>query len=106
MYGLRTMLFGAPKQVRDDRVALAAHRNFGRCSKLISQGEDSATGLEKLVAVSTQVAAVGDETQKQQLMDQFNDLVGQGRRADPRPPPPGITTVPPRRPNWCPRWRR
>ena len=96
MYGLRTMLFGAPKQVRDDRVALAARTELRQVQQLISQG-DWQQAQEKLVAVSTQVAAVGDETQKQQLMDQFNDLSAKVVERDPEATaPPGITyTVPP-----------
>ena len=33
LYGLRSMLFGAPKQVRDDRVALAAQAGCTRFSR-------------------------------------------------------------------------
>lgn len=90
LYGLRTMLFGAPKQVRDDQVALAARTELSQVQELISQG-DWEQAQQKLVAVSTQVAAVGDEEQKQQLLDQFNDLSAKVVERDPQATaPPGI----------------
>ena len=73
LYGLRSMLFGAPKEVRDDAVALAARSELNQVQALIAQG-DWQQAQEKLVAVSTQVASIGDEQQKQDLFDEFNDL--------------------------------
>lgn len=67
LYGLRTMLFGAPREVRDDQVALAARTELTKVQELISQG-DWQQAQAKLVAVSSQVAAVGDEQQKQELL--------------------------------------
>jgi len=64
LYGLRTMLFGAPKQVRDDQVALAARTELNQVQDLIARG-DWVQAQDKLVAVSTQVATIGDEQQNQ-----------------------------------------
>jgi hypothetical protein len=95
LYGLRTMLFGAPKQVRDDQVALAAKTELAQVQQLIAQG-DWQQAQDKLVSVSTEVASVGDQTQKQQLLDQWNQLSAKVVQKDPAATvPPGITyTVP------------
>ncbi|TGD86711.1 hypothetical protein BayCH28_15780 [Mycolicibacterium sp. CH28] len=96
LYGLRTMLFGAPKQVRDDQVTLAAKTEMAQVQQLISQG-DWQQAQDRLVAVSTQVASVGNEQQKQELLDQWNQLSAKVVQKDPEATvPPGITyTVPP-----------
>ncbi|MCB1266030.1 MAG: hypothetical protein KDB56_15915, partial [Mycobacterium sp.] len=96
LYGVRSMLFGAPKQVRDDQVALAAKTELAQVQNLIAQG-DWQQAQDKLVAVSTQVASIGDQQQKQELLDQFNDLSAKVVERDPEATaPPGITyTVPP-----------
>ncbi|HCA53753.1 MAG TPA: hypothetical protein DEP24_13495, partial [Mycobacterium sp.] len=96
LYGLRSMLFGAPKQVRDDQVALAARTELNQVQDLIAQG-DWAQAQDKLVAVSTQVATIEDSPQKQELLDQFNDLSAKVVERDPEATaPPGIVyTVPP-----------
>lgn len=96
LYGLRTMLFGTPREVRDDQVALAARSELVKVQELISQG-DWQQAQAKLVAVSTQVAAVGDEEQKQELLTQFNDLSAKVVERNPEATaPPGIVyTVPP-----------
>ncbi|MEI7915982.1 MAG: anti-sigma-D factor RsdA, partial [Mycobacteriaceae bacterium] len=96
LYGLRTMLFGTPKQVRDDQVALAARTEMQQVQQLISQG-DWEQAQQKLVAVSTQVASVGDEEQKQQLLDQFNDLSAKvvDRNPEATAAPGIVYTVPP-----------
>ena len=96
LYGLRTMLFGAPKQVRDAQVALAAQTQLNQVQDLISKG-DWQQAQDKLVAVSTQVQSIGDEQQKQQLFDQWNQLSAKVVQKDPEATvPPGITyTVPP-----------
>ena len=96
LYGLRTMLFGAPKQVRDDQVALAARTELNQVQDLIARG-DWEQAQDKLVAVSSQVETIGDGQQKQELMEQFNDLSAKVVERDPEATaPPGITyTVPP-----------
>ena len=96
LYGLRTMLFGAPAQVRDDQVALAARSEMNQVQELITRG-DWAQAQDRLVAVSTQVATIEDGQQKQELLDQFNELSAKVVERDPEATvPPGITyTVPP-----------
>jgi Anti-sigma-D factor RsdA to sigma factor binding region len=96
LYGLRTMLFGAPKQVRDDQVALAAQTQLNQVQDLIAKG-DWQQAQDKLVAVSDQVESLGDQEQKQQLLDQWNQLSAKVVQKDPEATvPPGITyTVPP-----------
>lgn len=95
LYGVRTMLFGTSKQVRDDQVGLAAKTELNQVQDLIAQG-DWEQAQNKLVAVSTQVAAIGDEQQKQELLDQFNDLSAKVVERDPQATaPPGVVyTVP------------
>lgn len=96
LYGLRTMLFGAPKQVRDDQIALAAQTQLNQVQDLIAKG-DWQQAQDKLVAVSSQVESLGDQQQKQQLLDQWNQLSAKVVEKDPEATvPPGITyTVPP-----------
>lgn len=96
LYGLRSMLFGAPKEVRDDQVALAARTELRQVQELIAQG-DWQQAQEKLVAVSTQVATIGDEQQKQDLLEEFNDLSAKVVERNPEATAaPGIIyTVPP-----------
>ena len=96
LYGVRTMLFGAPKQVRDDQVGLAAKTELNQVQTLISQGNWE-QAQDKLVAVSTQVATIDDQQQKQELLDQFNDLSAKVVERDPAATaPPGVVyTVPP-----------
>lgn len=96
LYGLRTTLFGAPKEVRDDQVGLAAKTTMNQVQDLIEQG-DWSQAQNKLVEVSTQVASIGDEQQKQVLLDQFNDLSAKVVERDPAAtaPPGVIYTVPP-----------
>ncbi|TXI42607.1 MAG: hypothetical protein E6Q56_01100 [Mycobacterium sp.] len=96
LYGLRTMLFGTPREVRDDQVALAARTELTKVQELISQG-DWQQAQARLVAVSSQVASVGDQQQKQELLTQFNDLSAKVVERNPEATaPPGIVyTVPP-----------
>ena len=96
LYGMRSMLFGAPKEVRDDQVALAARTEMNQVQDLIARG-DWAQAQDRLVAVSTQVATIEDGQQKQELLTQFNDLSAKVVERDPAATaPPGIIyTVPP-----------
>ena len=96
LYGLRTMMFGAPKQVRDAQIGLAARTELNKVQDLIEQG-DWDQAQNKLVEVSTQVASIGDQEQKQDLLDQFNDLSAKVVERDPgATAPPGVVyTVPP-----------
>lgn len=91
LYGLRTMMFGTPKQVREDQVALAARTELQQVQELIAQG-DWQQAQEKLVAVSSQVESLDDVGQKQELVEQFNDLSAKVVERDPAATaPPGIT---------------
>jgi|688.fasta_scaffold10211_6 hypothetical protein len=96
LYGVRSMLFGTPKQVRDDQVGLAARTQLNQVQDLISRG-DWQQAQDKLVEVSTQVASIGDQQQKQDLLEQFNDLSAKVVERDPAATaPPGVVyTVPP-----------
>lgn len=96
LYGLRSMLFGTSKEVRDDQVGLAAKTTLNQVQDLIAQG-DWSQAQNKLVEVSTQVASIGDQQQKQDLLDQFNDLSAKVVERDPAATaPPGVVyTVPP-----------
>ncbi len=96
LYGVRTLLFGTPKQVRDDQVGLAARTQLNQVQDLISRG-DWQQAQDKLVEVSTQVASIGDQQQKQDLLEQFNDLSAKVVERDPAATaPPGVVyTVPP-----------
>lgn len=91
LYGLRTMVFGTPKQVREDQFALAARTELDQVQELIAQG-DWQHAQEKLVAVSSQVESIDDVGQKQELVEQFNDLSAKVVGRDPAATaPPGIT---------------
>ena len=96
LYGLRSMLFGESKQLRDDAVALAARTELNQVQEMISRG-DWQQAQEKLVAVSTQVASIGDQQQKQELLAEFNDLSAKVVERNPEATAaPGIVyTVPP-----------
>jgi hypothetical protein len=105
LYGLHTMLFGgATKQVRDEQVTLAsAQQQLAEVQKLVDQG-DWPAAQAKLVQVSNDVATVSDASQaqevlqqKQQVLEQWNQLSAKVVQQDPAATvPPGITyTVPP-----------
>lgn len=89
LYGVRTM-FGGGKQVRDDQIGLAAKTTLNQVQDLIAQG-DWQQAQDKLVAVSTQVATIDDAAQKQELLNQFNDLSAKVVERDPQATaPPGV----------------
>lgn len=91
LYGLRSMLFGAPKQVRDDQVALAAQAELYQVQQMIARG-DWQQAQDRLVAVSDTVAAIGDQQQKQELFNQWNQLSARVVERNPEATvPPGIT---------------
>ncbi|KDE98772.1 hypothetical protein Y900_007385 [Mycolicibacterium aromaticivorans JS19b1 = JCM 16368] len=96
LYGLRSWLFGAPTQVRDDQVALAsAKEQLQQVQQLVAQG-DWQQAQAKLVEVNNQVSAVADQPEKQQVLEQWNQLSAKVVQKDPEATvPPGITyTVP------------
>ena len=90
------MLYDPPTQVRDADVVLAARAELEQVQALVEQG-DWQQAQEKLVAVSTQVASIGDEQQKQDLFAEFNDLSAKVVERNPEATAaPGIIyTVPP-----------
>ena len=73
LYGLRSTLFGEPRSVRDDHVALAAQTEMAEVQRLIDQG-DWEQAQAKLVQVSTSVQTVDDTARKQNLVDEWNQL--------------------------------
>ena len=96
LYGLRTMLFGAPKEVRADEVTLAnATEQLKQVQQLVAQG-DWPAAQAKLVEVNNQVAGVADAPLKQQVLEQWNELSAKVVQKDPEATvPAGITyTVP------------
>ncbi|APE16342.1 hypothetical protein BOH72_15060 [Mycobacterium sp. WY10] len=96
LYGLRTMLFGTPTQVRDDQVALAsAKEQLAEVQQLVAKG-DWEGAQAKLVEVNSQVSTVADQPEKAQVLEQWNQLSAKVVQKDPEATvPPGITyTVP------------
>ncbi len=96
LYGLRTMLFGAPAQVRNDEVALAsAKEQLAQVQQLVAQG-DWQQAQAKLVEVNSAVSGVADAPEKQAVLEQWNELSAKVVQKDPEATvPPGITyTVP------------
>jgi hypothetical protein len=72
LYGLHTMLFGEQPQTRTDQVALASQQ-LAEVQQLIDEGQWQAAQV-KLQAVTTTVATVNDVEQKQELVDQWQQL--------------------------------
>jgi hypothetical protein len=72
LYGLRTMIFGEQQQTRDDAVMLASQQ-LAEVQQLVDQGQWDAA-QQKLETLTTTVATVGDDSQKQQLVSQWQDL--------------------------------
>jgi hypothetical protein len=113
LYGLHTMLFGEPEQTRTDHVALASQQ-LAEVQQLIDHGQWQAA-QDKLQAVTTTVATVNDVQQKQQLVNQWQQLTVKVDAKDanatlpPGAPPPempapaivdqGTTTTPPTTPS-------
>lgn len=97
LYGLHTMLFGEPEQVRADQVTLAsAEEQLKQVQQLVAKG-DWQQAQAKLVEVNNQVSAVSDDTaQKQEVLQRWNELSAKVVQKDPEATvPPGITyTVP------------
>ncbi|MGE2715639.1 anti-sigma-D factor RsdA [Mycolicibacterium litorale] len=73
LYGVRTMLFGEQQATRDDQVALAAQTQMAQVEQLIEQGDWTAA-QNKLQTLTTTVAAVGDTSRQQELVDQWQQL--------------------------------
>jgi hypothetical protein len=88
LYGVRTMLFGEQHATRDDQVALAAQTQMAEVQQLIEQGDWTAA-QDKLQTLTTTVAAVGDTSRQQELVDQWQQLSVKVETRDP------AATVPP-----------
>lgn len=88
LYGLRSGLFGEPASVRDEHVVLAAQTELDRVQQMIADGQwDQAH--EALAKVNTSVQTVNDNTRRQDLIDQWNQLNVKVENKDPD------ATVPP-----------
>jgi hypothetical protein len=72
LYGLHTMVFGEQPQTRTDQVSLASQQ-LAEVKQLIDEGQWQAA-QDKLQAVTTTVATVNDVEQKQELVDQWQQL--------------------------------
>jgi hypothetical protein len=99
LYGLRTMLFGEQTQApRTDAVNLASQQ-LAEVQQLIDQGQWDAA-QDKLETLTTTVATVNDVEQKQELVEQWQDLTVKVETKDvnatvpPNVPPPIFPDVP------------
>jgi hypothetical protein len=72
LYGLHTMLFGEQPQTRTDQVSLASQQ-LAEVQQLIDEGQWQAA-QDKLQTITTTVATVNDVEQKQELVDQWQQL--------------------------------
>jgi hypothetical protein len=72
LYGLHTMLFGEQPQTRTDQVQLASQQ-LAEVQQLIDEGQWQAA-QDKLQSITTTVATVNDVEQKEQLVDQWQEL--------------------------------
>src|SRR5690349_7320301 len=72
LYGLRTMIFGEQQPTRDDAVMLASQQ-LAEVQQLVDQGQWQAA-QDKLQTITTTVATVNDDSQKQALVSQWQDL--------------------------------
>jgi hypothetical protein len=99
LYGVRTMLFGAPQVARDDQVVLAAQTQLAEAQQLINQGQWQAA-QDKLQTLTTTVATVDDDQRKQDLVSQWQQLTVKVESRDPEAtvppnvPPPSFPDVP------------
>jgi anti-sigma-D factor RsdA-like protein len=72
LYGLHTMLFGEQPKTRTDQVSLASQQ-LAEVQQLIDEGHWQAA-QDKLQAATTTVATVNNVEQKQELVDQWQQL--------------------------------
>ncbi len=97
LYGLRTMIFGEPAAPRDDAVMLASQQ-LAEVQQLVDQGQWDAA-QQKLETLTTTVATVGDDVQKQELVSQWQELTVKVEAKDaaatlpPDVPPPTFPEV-------------
>src|SRR6476620_8272177 len=89
LYGLHTMLFGEQKPTRGDAVMLASQQ-LAEVQQLIDEGQWDAA-QDKLQTLTTTVATVNDDEQKQELVNQWQDLTVKVDAKDPNATlPPGV----------------
>src|SRR6185312_12100213 len=89
LYGLHTMLFGVQKPTRGDAVMLASQQ-LAEVQQLIDEGQWDAA-QDKLQTLTTTVATVNDGEQKQELVNQWQDLTVKVDAKDPNATlPPGV----------------
>ena len=89
LYGLHTMLFGEQKPTRGDAVMLASQQ-LAEVQQLIDEGQWDAA-QDKLQTLTTTVATVNDGEQKQELVNQWQDLTVKVDAKDPNATlPPGV----------------
>jgi Anti-sigma-D factor RsdA to sigma factor binding region len=87
LYGLHTMLFG--EQTRTDQVSLASQQ-LAEVKQLIDEGQWQAA-QDKLQTITTTVATVKDVEQKQELVDQWQQLTVKVDAQDAKATlPPGV----------------
>ncbi|MGH3564302.1 MAG: anti-sigma-D factor RsdA, partial [Mycobacterium sp.] len=87
LYSLRSMLFGEPKSVVDDRIVLTAKTELDKVQQMIAQGQwDQAQ--QRLTSLGDTVQTVSDTQRKQDLVDQWNRLNVQVQKRDPNAVPP------------------
>ncbi|AEV71208.1 hypothetical protein MycrhN_0570 [Mycolicibacterium rhodesiae NBB3] len=97
LYGLRTMIFGEQQATRDDAVMLASQQ-LAEVQQLVDQGQWQAA-QDKLQTITTTVATVNDDSQKQALVSQWQDLTVKVEAKDaaatlpPDVPPPTFPEV-------------
>jgi len=93
LYGLRTALFGEADSVRDDAVALAAQTEMAQVRELIDNGQWE-QAQQRLEVLSTKVASVDNQTVKQDLQNELNNLNVKVEQRDPEATVPSSTTDP------------
>jgi Anti-sigma-D factor RsdA to sigma factor binding region len=97
LYGLHTMLFGEEQTTRDDAVMLASQQ-LAEVQQLIDQGQWDAA-QDKLQTLTTTVATVDDGEQKQELVNQWQELSVKVETKDanatvpPDAPPPVLPVI-------------
>jgi hypothetical protein len=97
LYGLRTMIFGEQQATRDDAVMLASQQ-LAEVQQLVDQGQWQ-EAQDKLQTITTTVATVNDDSQKQALVNQWQDLTVKVEAKDaaatlpPDVPPPTFPEV-------------
>ena len=90
LYGVRTMLFGEPASVHDDKIAVSAETDLDQVEQMIALGQwDQAH--DKLAAVGAHVQTVKDNGRKQGLIEKVNRLNAKVASRNAHPPLAGAT---------------